>query len=648
MIIFDNIEETKDTHDHTEYSDDDIEDSMIEFEIIDDINPENDLELIQEGLYEQYLRTHEYDPVTNTVLLEVPKINPDTHQLIRGERVSLGKKLTSKERQEVNRFLKEHKYNPNNDTILTDIHDADGNTNRRITFIIPNQISAFVSRKSIPTLLPFGKRAGDINDYAIGVPMSSIKEKGVNHIIFGHEQGHLTIGQQVTADVKELISLYTKCVDLFTKYRSTTDNLNKSQIEKRLRQAVNKYNNIMLSRYNIQNELVFRKYNNGTIDLFQTHTGDQLFDIIKSTIPDVKEAIQFMNDNNIRHILSGGFKTLDESRTSNAITRNYVGDHGIDPEEYAADSIGTTIAHKHGSDAEEIYDEDIYNDRRLRTLEKKARKIFGGSMKESGNQEPDPKHKYSDFVYTEFEKSILKKCINDKARKDLFRIGLDIKCDESGDFRNYINCLTDISAFMNALNKAYYSYYSEDELLYHIHKYQEKIIDNGYRSNPVIKECIKEFEKKFTEWQKAGKSKISDKTGDKRDRIQRLSELIDEPVHYRDYGTTDDDVNNAVSNELHLRNKRISTKQQQLRQEDESVQQQHRAQVDKMRREKTSQLQQQLQSGELSPQEQRKAQRKLQRISDYDKKQQARQQALDRSMRAAPTNTNMNGVDNNG
>ena len=205
MIIFDNIEETKDTHDHTEYSDDDIEDSMIEFEIIDDINPENDLELIQEGLYEQYLRTHEYDPVTNTVLLEVPKINPDTHQLIRGERVSLGKKLTSKERQEVNRFLKEHKYNPNNDTILTDIHDADGNTNRRITFIIPNQISAFVSRKSIPTLLPFGKRAGDINDYAIGVPMSSIKEKGVNHIIFGHEQGHLTIGQQVTAEDRKSV-----------------------------------------------------------------------------------------------------------------------------------------------------------------------------------------------------------------------------------------------------------------------------------------------------------------------------------------------------------------------------------------------------------------------------------------------------------
>ena len=67
--------------------------------------------------YDDYLRKHQYDPATNTII-------------INGKRRDAGRKGSKKERNRLNKFLREHDYDPKTETIGSDIPDGVGGFKR--------------------------------------------------------------------------------------------------------------------------------------------------------------------------------------------------------------------------------------------------------------------------------------------------------------------------------------------------------------------------------------------------------------------------------------------------------------------------------------------------------------------------------------
>lgn len=75
-----------------------------------------------QGPYDAYLKAHQYDPKTNTLIID-------------GKRVSAGKVGSKKQRNRMNAFLKRNGYDPKTETIETDMVDENGKR-RRVPFVM--------------------------------------------------------------------------------------------------------------------------------------------------------------------------------------------------------------------------------------------------------------------------------------------------------------------------------------------------------------------------------------------------------------------------------------------------------------------------------------------------------------------------------
>ena len=123
--------------------------------------------------YDEYLKLHQYDPKTNTIV-------------INGKRMNAGIMGSNKQRNRMNKFLRENNYNPKDGTIETSI-DENG-TKRRVEFNINPHDGGSMNRYAI-----IDNQTGETKrkDFDINMSPKSISGKpGISNQTKEHETGH--------------------------------------------------------------------------------------------------------------------------------------------------------------------------------------------------------------------------------------------------------------------------------------------------------------------------------------------------------------------------------------------------------------------------------------------------------------------------
>ena len=123
--------------------------------------------------YDEYLKLHQYDSKTNTIV-------------INGKRVNAGKMGSNKERNRINKFLRENNYNPKDGTIETRI-DQNGQK-KRVEFNI-NPHDEGSSSEYILRDPKTGKTVGKDFDVNIS-PKTMMQKPGLSNQTYQHEVTH--------------------------------------------------------------------------------------------------------------------------------------------------------------------------------------------------------------------------------------------------------------------------------------------------------------------------------------------------------------------------------------------------------------------------------------------------------------------------
>ena len=305
-----------------EYGDIEIVDDTIQEEVDTVIEFEDDLQLVQEGLYEQYLKKHQYDPENNTIF-------------VGGRRVNAGK-TDVKTRQRINAFLRDHKYNPNDETILSDYLDENGNQ-RRISFSIghgvpDSAINAYSGNTHGDNIIDSSGGYGGIE---LDKQLLAHQNRGVPEGALGHEQGHRVVSARVMAVLKDANNLWKKLnsieKEICNKYEQAISNQhNKSKASAseimKIKAGDPSYKSLIKQYTKLCNKLCAILKSKGINieinELSKVHP--EIYEKIRAEFQDIKEAQQFID-----------------------LHFDKLNDHDQNPEEFVADIIGEKIASKY-------------------------------------------------------------------------------------------------------------------------------------------------------------------------------------------------------------------------------------------------------------------------------------------------------------